>query len=85
MTVIGRLKSGWSLEQATAHTQAISPGVFETTLPADYPSASVNDYLASRLIAVPAGAGISQLRENYEQSLWLLLAIAGAVLLVQLG
>src|SRR5262249_5639570 len=40
------------------------------------------DYLGSRLIAIPAGAGASQLRENYEQSLWLLLAIAGAVLLV---
>src|SRR5262249_27360966 len=60
----------------------ISPGVFETTLPANYPPASVKDYLASRLIAAPAGSGVSQLRENYEQSLWLLLAIAGSVLLV---
>jgi predicted permease len=81
-TATGRLKPGWSLEQATAHTQAISPGLFEAALPANYPPASVNDFLASRLIAVPAGAGISQLRENYEQSLWLLLAIAGLVLLV---
>jgi predicted permease len=81
-TVTGRLKPGCSLEQATAQMQAISPGIFETTLPADYPPVSVNDYLASSLIAVPAGAGVSQLRENYEQSLWLLLAIAGSVLLI---
>jgi predicted permease len=81
-TVTGRLKPGWSLEQATAQMQTISPGLFETTLPANYPPASVKDYLGSKLIAVPAGAGISQLRENYERSLWLLLAIAGSVLLV---
>ena len=42
----------------------------------------MKDYLGSRLIAVPAGAGISELREEYEQSLWLLLAIAASVLLV---
>src|SRR5262249_10450412 len=82
LTVTGRLKPGWSLEQATAQMQSFSPGLFEKTLPADYPPASVNDYLASRLIAVPAGSGISQLRERYEQSLWLLLAIAGSVLLI---
>jgi len=82
LTVTGRPKPGWSLEQATAHTQAISPGVFETTLPANYPTVSVKDYLGSRLIAVPAGSGVSQLREKYEQSLWLLLAIAGLVLLI---
>jgi predicted permease len=81
-TVTGRLKPGWSLEQATAQMQAISPGVFETTLPTNYPPISVKDYLASRLIAVPAGAGVSELRENYEQSLWLLLAITGSVLLI---
>src|SRR5439155_3307554 len=32
--------------------------------------------------AAPAGSGVSQLREKYSQSLWLLLAIAGSVLLI---
>jgi putative ABC transport system permease protein len=82
LTVTGRLKTGWSVEQATAHTQAISPGLFEAALPADYPPASVKDYLGSRLVAVSAGAGVSELRETYEQLLWLLLAIAGLVLLI---
>src|SRR4030095_6709554 len=48
----------------------------------NYPPASVKDYLASRLVAVPAGSGASQLREKYEQPLWLLLAIGGVVLLI---
>lgn len=82
LAVTGRLKPGWSPEQATAQLQAISPGIFEATLPANYPPVSVNDYLASKLIAVPAGSGVSQLREKYEQSLWLLFAIAGSVLLI---
>ena len=82
LTVTGRLMPGWSIEQASTQAQAISPGVFEAALPANYPPASVKDYLASRFIVVPAGAGVSELREEYEQSLWLLLAIAASVLLV---
>ena len=82
LTVTGRLKPGWSVEQAGNQLQGISPGLFESALPANYPPASVKDYLGSRLIAVPAGSGLSELREKYEQPLWLLLAIAGLVLLI---
>ena len=82
LIVAGRLKPGWTLEQATAHLQGISPDLFKTTLPANYPPVSVNNYLGFKLEAVPAGAGISLLRENYELSLWLLMAIAGLVLLI---
>jgi putative ABC transport system permease protein len=82
LTVNGRLKPGWSLDQATAHTQTISADLFQAALPPDYPQPSVNDYLQSKLVAFPAGAGVSELREKYEQSLWLLLAIAGLVLLI---
>jgi predicted permease len=82
LTVTGRLKPGWSLEQANAQTQAISPDLFKAALPVNYPPASVKDYLGSRLIAVPAGSGVSELREKYERPLWLLLAIGGLVLLI---
>jgi predicted permease len=82
LTVTGRLKQDWSMEQASAHLQSISPGLFEAALPPNYPLASVKDYLESKLIAVPVGAGVSQLRDRYATSLWLLLAIAGLVLLI---
>jgi predicted permease len=82
LTVTGRLKPGWSLEQANTQTQAISPDLFKAALPLNYPPASVKDYLGSKLIAVPAGSGVSQLREKYEQPLWMLLAIGGLVLLI---
>jgi hypothetical protein len=70
------------MDQATAHLQTISPDILAASLPPDYPPPSVNTYLTTKLIPVPAGAGISQLRETYEPSLWLLLGIAGLVLLI---
>jgi putative ABC transport system permease protein len=82
LTVTGRLRSGVTIEQATAQLSAISPSLFETTLPANYPPVSVDKYRSFRLIAVTAGSGVSRLRENYERSLWILLAIAGLVLLI---
>jgi predicted permease len=82
LTVMGRLKPGVSLAQADAHFQAISPGIFETTLPADYPPVSVKPYLAMKLNAIAAGGGVSSLRDQYSTPLGLLLAIAGLVLLI---
>src|SRR2546421_3964764 len=82
LTVTGRLKPGWSVEQANAQTQAISPDLFKAALPVNYPPASVKDYLDSSLIADPAGSGLSQLHEKYQQPLWLLLAIGGVVFFV---
>jgi putative ABC transport system permease protein len=82
LMVTGRLKPGWTISQASAQLQTISGELFRQTLPAGYPPASVNDYLNSKLEAVPGGEGYSTLRENYERPLWLLLAIAGLVLLI---
>lgn len=82
LMVTGRLKPGRTLAQASAELQAMSASLFEKTLPANYPPVSVQNYLQSKLEAAPAGAGYSVLRTNYEASLWLLLAIAGLVLLI---
>jgi len=82
LTVTGRLKPGVSVEQAAAQLASISPGLFQATLPSNYPPVSVDQYLGFKLTAVHAGRGVSLLRENYERSLWLLLSIAGLVLLI---
>ena len=82
LMVTGRLKPGWSLQQAAADLQTLSPGLFEKTLPSNYPTINVKNYLGFKFEAVPAGSGYSALREDYERPLWLLLAIAGLVLLV---
>lgn len=82
LMVTGRLKSGWTIPQATAQLQSISPSLFQKTLPPNYPAVSVNKFLESKLVAVEGSAGYSTLRESYERPLWLLLAIAGLVLLI---
>ena len=82
LMVTGRLKPGWTMAQATAQLQSISPDLFRQTLPPNYPPVSVNKYLESKLEAVAGGAGYSTLRASYERPLWLLLAIAGLVLLI---
>jgi putative ABC transport system permease protein len=82
LTVMGRLKPGWSLEQASAQLRSISPEIFAATLAPNYPRENAKDYLGFQLEASPAANGVSELREVYEDPLWLLLALAGLVLLI---
>jgi predicted permease len=81
LVAVGRLKPGWTLRRATAQLQAISPGIFETTITPTYPAASAARYKAFTLEAAPGDAGVSMLRDAYERPLWMLLAAAGIVLL----
>ena len=82
LAVMGRLKPGWSLAQATAQLNAISYGVFEATLPPVYNPESAKHYMDYKLAAFSADNGFSSLRRNYENPLWTLLVIAGLVLLI---
>ena len=79
---IGRLKPGWTVEQASAQLDSISTPLFKETLPSNYPAVSVNDYLNSKLEVVSGSSGYSILRQTYEQPLLVLLIIAGLVLLI---
>jgi putative ABC transport system permease protein len=82
LTVVGRLKPGWTIERADAHVRALSAGIFKDALPPGYPKVSVKAYLDSKFTAIPAGTGFSVLRHYYARSLRLLLAMTGLVLLV---
>src|SRR5579863_9728789 len=82
LAVMGRLKPGWTLAKAGAQLQAMSPGLFQVTLPANYPAINVQDYLHFRLTAVPAATGVSGLRSEYNDPLVLLLVTAALVLLI---
>ena len=82
IATIGRLKPGWTIERASAQLAAISPGIFAATLPGEYDGVQKKDYLSFRLDAAPAATGVSSLRHDYEDSLWLLLALSGLVLLI---
>jgi predicted permease len=82
LSVMGRLKPGWTIERASAYFDSLSPGLFKDTAPTGYSSDAIKSYLAFRLAAYPAGAGVSALRDTYDTSLRLLLAITGLVLLI---
>ena len=82
LSAFGRLRPGWTPERARAHLAAISPAVFRESLPAGYPPISVQRYLDFKLTSEPAGSGLSRLRESYADPLWLLLTIAGLVLVI---
>jgi len=82
LAAIGRLKSGWSVERAAAQLRAISPGIFQAALPTEFNASNAKPFLQYKLGASPAGSGISDLRRQFEDPLWLLLALAGLVLLI---
>jgi len=82
LAVMGRRKAGWSAARAAAAVDAISPAVFESSLPGRYPAVSVKSYLAMRLTARPAATGTSGMRSDYSEPLWALLAITGLVLTI---
>src|SRR5262249_44497500 len=66
LAVFGRLKPDWTVERANASLAAISPSILQTTLPTNYRPQDAKDYLAFKLMASPAGTGVSTLRRDYE-------------------
>ena len=82
LAVMGRLRPGWTLEKASAQLESISAGIMEDTLPPAYQEDHRKSYLSQKLNAYPGATGLSQLRRQYESPLWLLLGIAGLVLVI---
>src|SRR5262249_55098025 len=75
LSVMGRLKPGWKLAQASEHLRAISPGLMQATALSGYSRESEERYLKFRLEAVAGATGVSRLRETYDRSLGLLLGL----------
>jgi putative ABC transport system permease protein len=82
LAAIGRLKPGMTLEKASAQLATISKGIFEATIPDTYAADSKKDYVELEIGAESAENGVSNVRRQYENPLWLLLAISGFVLLI---
>jgi predicted permease len=82
LTIVGRLKPGWTVERASAHLRQLSPALFRETLPPGYRPDAASKYLQNQLRAVPAGTGVSSLRREYQDPLWILLGLTGLVLLI---
>lgn len=82
LSIMGRLKPGWTPERATAHLVVLSPAIMDATLPPIYKSEMAKLYRANKLRATAAATGVSGLRGDYERPLWLLMATTSLVLLI---
>jgi putative ABC transport system permease protein len=82
LSIMGRLKPDVSMTQATAQLNSIAAGIFHDTIPAGWGGTRAKEYLGFRFKMLPAGNGASNLREDYSTPLWILLGIAGLVLLI---
>jgi predicted permease len=79
---IGRLKPGWTIQRANAQMNAVTPQILQETIPPVYDGEGVKKYLEYKLGVFSASTGFSELREDSETSLGLLLGISGMVLLI---
>jgi putative ABC transport system permease protein len=82
LATIGRLKSGWTIARANAQMLAVTPAILQETIPPVYDAEGTKKYLEYKLGAFSASTGFSELRQDSETSLWLLLGISGLVLLI---
>jgi predicted permease len=82
LSIMGRLKPGWTIKSASAYLSAISPTFMRMTMPEDYKADLAKKYLVNKLNAKEAANGVSDIREGSENALSLLLAITGLVLLI---
>ena len=81
--VIGRLKTGATIEQARAQLTAVWPAVREAALPPAYTGPRRDDFLSIGLDVTSASKGNERsLRTRYVQPLIILLGIASLVLLI---
>lgn len=81
LAAVGRLKPGWTRLQAQAQLQGVLPGVQREAMP-DYRADWQDQYLKMAVNVVDASAGLSPLRQSYQRPLWILMAVAGLVLLL---
>src|SRR6266481_6035694 len=79
---IGRLKPGWTIARANAQMLAVTPAILQETIPSVYDAEGTKKYPEYKLGAFSASTGFSELRQDSETSLWLLLGISGLVLLI---
>ena len=82
LTVMGRMQSDSSLSLVNRQLDSASPGLFEGSLPANYPANLVKDYLGFKLRAVPGDAGVSALRRRFADPLLILQLTTGLVLFI---
>jgi putative ABC transport system permease protein len=71
---MGRLKPGWTPDRADAQFKNMSPALAQSTLPPSCRPEMAKKYLANKLTVTSVATGVSNLRRQYEDPFWILLA-----------
>src|SRR6202043_2278801 len=79
LRILGRPKPVTSANKASARLHALAPEVFRATVVSKWPAEQREKWLR---LPLTAANGLSTLREDYRQALFVLMAIAGMVLLI---
>jgi predicted permease len=85
LTVMLRLKPGQSLDAATAALRGVQAQIYDASLPSfglNLSSPDREEFLRDPFRLVPAGAGTSMLRLQYQRPLLTILAVVSLVLLI---
>jgi putative ABC transport system permease protein len=82
LNVIGRRKPGISAAQLQARLKLLSPGVFAESVPQNWDAQMQNEYRQWKFVAEPAATGVSYLRGQFGEPLYVLMGLVGLVLLV---
>ncbi|HXE30964.1 MAG TPA: ABC transporter permease [Terriglobales bacterium] len=82
LSIMGRLRQEVTPQAAAVRLAVLGPRVMAVAMPATMAPATRARYQSERWEAQPAALGMSRQRRQYGRALWVLLAIAGVVLLV---
>lgn len=85
LIMLGRLKPGVTIDQATAHLKVLSPEVFSDVVPQNWPVKDQDIFRKYTLMATPGSTGVngfSGVREQYTRPLQVLMGVVGLVLLI---
>jgi putative ABC transport system permease protein len=78
----GRTRTGIGMAGLKSRLAALSPAIYESTVPRDTDSAFQDIYRKRMLIPAPLATGLSDLRKDYQEPLRVLLAVVGLVLMI---
>ncbi len=82
LSIFGRIRPGLSPAQVTARLDGLAPGLLAATLHPQWSPDRQAAYLKLRFAVAPAATGVSGLRTTYRDSLFLMMAVVGVVLLI---
>jgi len=82
LEIIGRPKGGVSPEQLRSRLGALGPAILNATIPQHWTPKSRAEYLRAKFSTTPATRGFSDVRRMYSKALYVLMSIAGIVLLI---